>query len=426
MKKITIVLLVALFSIVSFSNVLQYVPSNSKAFFYVKNLTKSYESLKTIPSLKSIFLDPINLEIMLSSYAEMYMTSSEVESSAFYDLLQNVDLAGFIVEPSNETYHFGVVMGPFKDSKKFIDYINKILISSLKESGVSIDIVEKENYVVFVMDKDLYKEAKKGVSINQQNIENGFYYVLNSSKMKGNGYAYVKDGYLIGKSNGAVSSGITNTNFIKPLDNYKFPGTYMIVSGYIPTDLSSLKSIIKNFGDFDLVQKLLSSSNGIELGGNVELNSDSMEFNGKEYIKINTKNTIKDIIPLLEDNSIKYKKVNDNEITMSIETMIDDPENIGEKKKVTTDLNLWKDNEELYIYQGTPKEYKDLIKGYKKLSENTLFNMLSEKIGSANLAFAFFDLSKLFSGYGIEGNFGGLININYKENDKLEISFIIK
>lgn len=78
----------SLFHLISFSqDILELVPSNSKAVFYFKDLAKFYNDLKLVPTTKSLLLEPFNGEMLVSALTQMYLSALKVDYQNFISQL---------------------------------------------------------------------------------------------------------------------------------------------------------------------------------------------------------------------------------------------------------------------------------------------------------------------------------------------------
>jgi len=428
MKKIILLIIIGIFSILSFSSVLDYIPEDSKATIYINNLSKTYESLKTVPTIKSFLLDPFQGEILISNYVEMFLQSIEVKPDEFFNQLKT-DMAIFIQKPNpnEDLYLFGAVFGPINEPEKFSDAFKKI-IEPLAGTGISFTSIQKEQngekYVILVQDKSLYDSSNiKTVSFNEL-YGNGIYFKINSSEMENEGYAYVKDGVLIGKADGTVDQKTIKENYIKQPQDYKFFGTIFAASGLIPKEISAFNEIINIVADSKLVEKIIESSGGFEL--NADLNVESTEqqnlkIKQDSYIKVDSSISLDSIIPIMEENKISYEKLSDNNMTFKIDM------NSQNQVMDSTNYHLWKDNNTIYISEMGKDTLKNKLDQTSSLSENKLFQELSQKIGYGNLSVLFLDISKFMEQYGgIQGDFGLLLNVNHLGNGKIDTDFILK
>jgi hypothetical protein len=274
MKKLILFFLIGIFSIISFTSVLEFVPEDSKATVYINNLSKTYASLKTVPTIKSFLLDPFQGEILISNYVEMFLESIQVKPDEFFNQLKT-DMALFVQkpDPNDELYLFGAAFGPIETLNKFSDAFKKI-IDPLSSSGLSFTSINQEingkQYVVLVQDKSVYDSAvKKRISF-EDIYENGIYFKVNSSEMENEGYAYVKDKVLIGKADGTVDEKAIKEDYILQPQDYNFLGTIFTSSGLVPKEISAINDLIDIIADSNLVERILQSSEGFEL--NADLN----------------------------------------------------------------------------------------------------------------------------------------------------------
>lgn len=428
MKKLILFLLIGIFSIVSFSSVLDFVPIDSKVTVYINNLSKTYDSLKTVPTIKSFLLDPFQGEILISNYVEMFLDSIQVKPDDFFSQLKT-DMVLFVQKPNHEEelYLFGGAFGPIEEPNKFSDAFKKI-IEPLSNSGLSFITINKEvngeNYVILIQDKTVYDSVEKKKISFKDIYENGIYFKINSSEIENEGYAYVKDKVLIGKASGMVEEKTIKDGYIKQPQDYNFLGTIFASSGFVPKEISAINDLINIVADSKLVEKMLQLSQGFELNANLNLEttqSQEMKINQESYIKVNSSISLDSIIPIIEENNIKYEKISDNKINLLIDVNPDRDliENVN--------YSLWKDNDNIYISEMDSNTFKEKISNSSKLSENNLFKELSQKIGYGNLMVLFLDISKFMDQYvGVQGEYGLLLNIDHLGGGKIESDFILK
>jgi hypothetical protein len=70
---------------------------------------------------------------------------------------------------------------------------------------------------------------------------------------------------------------------------------------------------------------------------------------------------------------------------------------------------------------------QEKLSNTSKLSENILFQELSQKIGYGNLMVLFLDISKFMDQYvGVQGEYGLLLNIDHLGEGRIESDFILK
>ncbi|MGM0640225.1 MAG: hypothetical protein ACQESN_02225 [Thermotogota bacterium] len=428
MKKIILIFIVSIFSILSFTTVLDFVPEDSKATVYINNLSQTYDSLKTVPTIKSLLLDPFQGEILISNYVEMFLESIKVKPNEFFGQLKT-DMALFVQKPNVEEdlYLFGAAFGPIDEPDKFSDAFKKI-IEPLSNSGISFNTINKEvngeKYVILVQDKSVYQSVKT-VSVTFKDIyENGIYFKIDSSEMENEGFAYVKDSVLIGKASGIVDEKAINEDYIKQAQDYKFYGTIFTASGLVPKEITGINEIINIIADSKLVEKILESSQGFEMNADLNLETQeqqNIKIKQDSYIKVNSSIDLDSIIPIMEENNITYEKVSDEKITFQIDV------NAQNAELESVNYNLWKDNEVIYISEMDNKSLDEKTNKKPSLSSNNLFKNLTQRIGYGNLMVLFLDFSKFMDQFaGLQGEFGFLLNIEHLGDGRIDTDFILK
>lgn len=141
--------------------------------------------------------------------------------------------------------------------------------------------------------------------------KNGLYYIVNTEDYQGNGYFYVQDNLMIGKSMGNYNPDYVDKSFVKEPSEYPFFDNLFFVSGFIPRDLDPFASIISNFMDYQTLKNIFALSNGVEVNANIlsiNTNESFSKISDNNYIKLKTEAKIDDIIPLLKEKNIEYKK----------------------------------------------------------------------------------------------------------------------
>ena len=428
MKKLILFLLIGIFSIFSFSSVLDFIPEDSKATVYINNLSQTYDSLKTVPTIKSFLLDPFQAEILISNYVEMFLQSIKVKPDEFFNQLKT-DMALFVQkpDPNDELYLFGAAFGPIESPNKFSDAFKKI-IEPLSSSGLSFTSINQEingeQYVILVQDKSVYDSVEKKKISFEDIYENGIYFKINSSEMENEGYAYVKDKVLIGRADGTVDEKAIKEGYILQPQDYNFLGTIFAASGLVPKEISAINDLIDIIADSKLVERILESSQGFELNADLNIETteqQSMRINQDSYIKVNSSIPLDSVIPIMEENNIKYEKISEDKITFKIDV---NPDNVVVEN---VNYNLWKENDVIYISEMDNNTLEEKLSSTSKLSENILFQELSEKIGYGNLMVLFLDISKFMDQYvGVQGEYGLLLNIDHLGEGRIESDFILK
>ncbi len=193
----------------------------------------------------------------------------------------------------------------------------KALLDPIKSSGYEFTTLQKninnEEYFILIADENVYESSKKGVEQLKEVIEDrsGLYYIVNTSDYQGNGYFYVIDNLLMGKSTGDYDPDFVDKSFVKNPSEYPFFGNLFITSGFIPKDLDAFASLIDNFVDYQIIKNLLTLSSGIEVNADIlsiNFNDNFSQISENNYIKIKTEANVEDIIPILKENNIEYKK----------------------------------------------------------------------------------------------------------------------
>jgi hypothetical protein len=229
---------------------------------------------------------------------------------------------------------------------------------------------------------------------------------------------------LIGKADGYVDEKAIKENYIQQPQDYNFFGTIFASSGLVPKEISSINDLVNIVADSKLVERILESSQGFELNADLNIETtqqQSMNINQDSYIKVNSSIPLDSIIPIMEENDIKYKRESENKISFIIDTNSDDVvvENVN--------YNLWKENNIIYISEMDNERLNEKLSNSSKLSENILFKELSQKIGYGNLMVLFLDISKFMDQYvGVQGQYGLLLNIDHLGEGRIESDFILK
>ncbi|PNR95407.1 hypothetical protein [Petrotoga sp. 9PWA.NaAc.5.4] len=426
-KKLTFSVIVLIFlSISIFSqNILNFVPKDSKGVFYFSNLADTYGDLKTVPTIKSLLLEPFNGELLVSVLIQMYFNTVKIDYNSFLSEFQN-DLVVFIQEPKEDDYSFGFVIGPVKDPQSLSTNLNNILNNFTNNSSFNFipiyENVENSKYLIMVQNTELYSSSQKGIENFEENLSknNGLLYKLNTSDYQGEGYFYVDEGLLIGGGSGSVDPTSIDKSFINTPDKYNYVSPIFLTSGFIPKDVSFISDIINNFVDYEIIENLLSLSSGVEFSGNFLNTSEGI------YLKLKTEAKIDEVIPILQGQSIKYKKIDSNNLEFYIEKQITNQQNRKETVKQT--YYIWKANEFMLLSNKKENDLQKFLSTQPKLSDDPLFKGLSEKIGIGNVSYIFVDIAPIFKQYvpNIRGEYGLLINISSDEEGKLTTKFIVK
>jgi len=302
----------------------------------------------------------------------------------------------------------------------------------LKDYGISFtpvfQTIENENYLVMVQNKEVYSSSEKGVTDFEEILpaKKGLYYRINTSDYRGDGYFYTKDGFLIGGGNGTAETEFIDKNFVKGAQEYPFLGSIFFTSGLIPKDLTNYADFINIIVDYKIVENLISVSQGIEANVDLATSNGAMPtISNASYLKLKTDAKIDEIIPILNENNIKYKKTDENMMEFYIESEITNQNN--ETEMLTNTFYVWKD-EYMMVSQIKPDELQKLLNDKPKLSENELFQKLSERIGTGDVTYALVDLTPIFQNYvpNLKGRYGLLLNVSPIEENKLKIDFIVQ
>jgi len=436
MKKFlfSFLLVIFIFSITIFpQDVLKLVPSDSKAVVLINDLEGTYTDLKTVPTMKTLLLEPFNAELMISNLAQMYFNALKIDYESFLSNL-NVDLSIFVQEPKENNYIFGFSVGPLENPQTFASDLDKLL-EPLKDYGISFtpiyQSIGNQNYLVMIQNKEVYSSSEKGVSDFEEILptKKGLYYRINTSDYQGEGYFYVKDGFLIGGGNGTAETEFIDKNFVKGAQEYPFLGSIFFTSGFIPKDLTNYADFINIIVDYKIVENLISLSQGVEANVDLTTSNGAMptisNASNASYLKLKTDAKIDEIIPILNENNIKYKKTSENMMEFYIESEITNQND--ETEILTNTFYVWKD-EYLMLSQMKPDELQKLLNDKPKLSENELFQKLSERIGTGDVTYAFVDLTPIFQNYvpNLKGQYGLLLNVSSIEENKLKIDFIVQ
>ncbi|WP_103876833.1 MULTISPECIES: hypothetical protein [Petrotoga] len=424
-------LVIFIFSITIFpQDILKLVPSDSKLVVLINDLEGTYADLKTVPTMKTLLLEPFNAELMISNFAKMYFNALKIDYESFLNNL-NVNLSIFVQEPKENNYIFGFSIGPLENPQTFASDLDKLL-ELLKDYGISFtpvfQTIENENYLVMVQNKEVYSSSEKGVTDFEEILpaKKGLYYRINTSDYRGDGYFYTKDGFLIGGGNGTAETEFIDKNFVKGAQEYPFLGSIFFTSGLIPKDLTNYADFINIIVDYKIVENLISVSQGIEANVDLATSNGAMPtISNASYLKLKTDAKIDEIIPILNENNIKYKKTDENMMEFYIESEITNQNN--ETEMLTNTFYVWKD-EYMMVSQIKPDELQKLLNDKPKLSENELFQKLSERIGTGDVTYALVDLTPIFQNYvpNLKGRYGLLLNVSPIEENKLKIDFIVQ
>ncbi|PLV59025.1 hypothetical protein [Thermotoga sp. KOL6] len=140
-------------AVLSFSQILNYVPANFKVVRYVKNLSEFYSEIKTLPS-GQFLTETLGLEMMIQGILESQLLNQGIEPSDFYDLLSHEFL---YVQLDNK--NFCLIVGPSKSTKRLKENI-KSIVSEL--FGVGDIIVAEDNDYLFLGTSEAVNSTLKG------------------------------------------------------------------------------------------------------------------------------------------------------------------------------------------------------------------------------------------------------------------------
>ncbi len=432
MKKLLLLFTMILSISIAYSSVLKLVPEDSKAVFVMKNVSATYDQMKTVPTIGKFLGEPFSAEITFSSYIEMYLNTLDIKPDAFFKSL-NTDMAFFIQEPKDSYYPFGIVFGPVDKVQDFTKAMEKIL-EITKESNISLKSYNKKidgkDYVIFIQDDKAYATLKTGLDTSLVKISNGFFFNVNASDLKTTGSVYIKDGFLVGTASGKINEKEISPAYVKKPQDYKFLGTVFGVSGFVPKDFKVFGDIVNIIVDYSIIEKVLMSSSGFELNGNLDINlknTGMLDIKSINYAKINSKSSIDQLLPVFKDNNIKYEKTSSNAVKIFISQQNQSSSSSQPKQALPEQIfYLWKDGDNFFVSQTTANDINTMLKNSKNLSDNALFKILNSKVPFGNLANLFLDISKLFEQYGEKGEFGLLFSVNHTSSGNIKADFILK
>ncbi|WP_129409256.1 hypothetical protein [Marinitoga lauensis] len=240
-KGLLLLLLILVLSLSAFANIYEVIPQNSKAVIVLNNAKTVYNDLKTVPAFGKILDDPTYAETLITGLIDAYIQSLDMKSEEVYSGFEK-NIGIFIIEPKDNEYDFGIILGPLNDGNKYIEIISKVINTLIPEEETNIKfsyIVKKsdlQDYLVITTNKEAYEKSKLNFIPQKRYNEIGIYEEINTSTLKGYGFSHIKDGYLYSKFNLLVD------NEIKPakidINNAKFFGLYYSKTNYIPKNFS--------------------------------------------------------------------------------------------------------------------------------------------------------------------------------------------
>ena len=164
----------------------------------------------------------------------------------------------------------------------------------------------------------------------------------------------------MGKSTGDYDPDFVDKSFVKNPSEYPFFGNLFITSGFIPKDLDAFASLIDNFVDYQVLKNLLALSSGIEVNADIlsiNFNDNFSKISENNYIKIKTDAKVDDIIPILKENNIEYKKTSQNTLEFYVKEEIVKQNNKKDTVKYT--YYVWKDDY-LFISRDNQKNLQKM------------------------------------------------------------------
>jgi hypothetical protein len=308
------------------------------------------------------------------------------------------------------------------------------ILEITKESNISLKSYNKKidgkDYVIFIQDDKAYATLKTGLDTSLVKISNGFFFNVNASDLKTTGSVYIKDGFLVGTASGKINEKEISPAYVKKPQDYKFLGTVFGVSGFVPKDFKVFGDIVNIIVDYSIIEKVLMSSSGFELNGNLDINlknTGMLDIKSINYAKINSKSSIDQLLPVFKDNNIKYEKTSSNAVKIFISQQNQSSSSSQPKQALPEQIfYLWKDGDNFFVSQTTANDINTMLKTSKNLSDNALFKILNSKVPFGNLANLFLDISKLFEQYGEKGEFGLLFSVNHTSSGNIKADFILK
>ncbi|WGS65781.1 hypothetical protein [Marinitoga aeolica] len=431
MKKILLFLLISIFALSIFADIYEVIPQNSKAVIVMNNAKTVYNDLKTVPVFGKILDDPTYAESLISGMIDAYIQSLEMNSDEVYSALEkNVGL--FIIEPTDNKYDFGIVLGPVDDGNKYVDIFSKVINALMPEdAGITFDYIVKksdlQDYLIITTNKKDYENSQLKFVPQKRFNDTGIYEEVNTSSLKGYGFSNVKDGYLYSTFNLFTDNKITPSQV--NVDNSDFYGLLFSRTNYLPKDLSINLSSFGITLPEDLINNILNESNWAEETSLINLKMDdetgNMSADMALKIMINTKSSFEEIEKLIpSDASIEKLGSNYIKVTHTVENN-------------TVSFYLWKDSDILYISNVDKNKINEYNKKAIKLSQNKLYTELKSKVPESNIGLIFFDLKPLINFLkdylgveGLDGEFGGLATSVYSKSPEgknmIEFHFVMK
>jgi len=152
-KRYMPILLVLALSVFSFSQILNYVPSDFKAVHFVKNLSNFYQSLKSTPT-GEFLADSLGLEMMIQGMIESQLLNRNVKPSDFYELVSKEFL---FVQLDNQNYC--LVVGPSDKAAKLRDAVKAIFEDIF---GKKVSVRVQNGYLFLGSTEDAINKSLKG------------------------------------------------------------------------------------------------------------------------------------------------------------------------------------------------------------------------------------------------------------------------
>ncbi|PLV57457.1 hypothetical protein [Thermotoga sp. SG1] len=155
-----LVFISVLIAVLSFSQILNYVPTDFKAVRYVKNLSDFYGELKSLPTGRFL-TETLGLEMMVQGVLESQLLSRNIEPSDFYDLFSHELL---YVQLDDEDNCF--ILGPSSKAKSLKDSV-KSLVADLF-GAENVVVTEKDGYLFIGTSKAVSAALKGGRSVPEE------------------------------------------------------------------------------------------------------------------------------------------------------------------------------------------------------------------------------------------------------------------
>ncbi|MCD6551940.1 hypothetical protein [Thermotoga sp.] len=156
MKK-WVVLISVMIAALSFSQILNYVPTDFKAIRYVKNLSDFYDELKNLPTGRFL-AETLGLEMMVQGVLESQLLSRNVEPSDFYDLLSH-ELLYVQLDDENSCF----ILGPSDKSRTLKNSVKSLVADLFGTENVAV--AEKDDYLFIGANKAVSAALKGGGSV---------------------------------------------------------------------------------------------------------------------------------------------------------------------------------------------------------------------------------------------------------------------